>query len=97
MSQSQKRPHTDTQSHLPPPPTKPWVNEDFTLFDEGECSVSDMDQSLFDGQLSELTDPELSDWKSESELGWDEGNTDWLIERLAGCEEASQWVQAAWG
>jgi hypothetical protein len=77
MSQSQKRPRADTQSHFPPPPRNPRVDKDvdFTLFDEGECSMSDMDQSLFDGQLSELTDSDLSDWGSNSELGWDEGNT----------------------
>jgi hypothetical protein len=74
MSQSQKRPRTDTKSHIPPPPRKARVDEDpgFTLFDEGDCNVADMDQSLFDGQLSELTDSDLSDWGSESGLGLDE-------------------------
>jgi hypothetical protein len=61
---SQKRPRADTQSDLPQP-RKARVDEnyeieDFTLFDEG--SVSDMDWSLFDGQLSELTDSDLEEF-----------------------------------
>src|ERR1700679_3717956 len=77
MSQYQKRPRADTESHVPPLPRKPRVDDaDFSLFDEGD--LSDLDQSLFDGQLS---DSDLSDWASEfspsdseSELGLDMGN-----------------------
>jgi hypothetical protein len=68
MSQSQKRPRADTQSHSSPQSRKPRVHKDrvdedvhFTLFDEGD--VLDMDPSLFDGQLSDCTN--LSDGGSE--------------------------------
>jgi hypothetical protein len=58
MSQSKKRPLTDTQSHSPPQHRKARVDEDadFTLFDQGEV-LDTVDWSLFDGQLSELTKP----------------------------------------
>ena len=87
MSLSQKRPRADTQSQFSPQRRRARVDEsmDFTLFDEGD--VSDMDRSLFDGQLSDLTDSDLEEcldggsevppstaYGSDSELGLDEGN-----------------------
>lgn len=87
MSQSQKRPRADTQSQNPPERRMAWVDEsaNFTLFDEG--NMSDIDRTLFDGQLSDLTDSDLEEFSdggsefppltasgSESELELDEGN-----------------------
>src|ERR1700679_1676435 len=65
MSQYQKRPRADTESHVPPLPRKPRVDDaDFSLFDEGDLSDSD---------LSDWAS-EFSPSDSESELGLDMGN-----------------------
>ena len=59
MSQSQKRPDSQSDSTWR---TKQWVggvSGKFTVFDEG--IVSDVDWSLFDGQLSEVTDSDLKE------------------------------------
>jgi hypothetical protein len=84
MSQSQKCPRAETQSHHSPQHKRARVEESerFTLFDKAD--VLDMDITLFDGQLSDLTEvldggsefPPLMRPGSESELGLDKKQTE---------------------